>query len=422
MSNGAILLDELMIDILSRLPAKSLCRFKCVSKSWFALISSPHFAKTHLNRSNNNKCEKVLLSSDSLDSLYSIDCTETSINDDVIATKLDFPKIEHPDLLNYILASCNGLVLVSDEDYTKFLLNPSTGESKKLPNFLFVVDSSPLCCMYGIGYDSAADNYKVVAVSYYAKNSDNDDDYDYDYDDDDIDDCDDDYDYGGDDDDYIDNCDDDYDYGENESHLSFPKTVKPIVLIHLRTQDFPYNNSPLMPHSAVFVNGSIHWLTFKCSDKSLVIAAFDVSEEKFRDILAPSSFEECNISSDLGVLGGCLCKLVCDSDSQADLWVMKEYGVTESWTKFTISLPTYNVEPLCLLPDREVLLEMDGDKLVAYNAKEKRLRYIMVHGMPTTFDAVMSYVESIVSPYYHWIERKFKKGENSRGSSTIQAT
>ncbi|XP_059629328.1 uncharacterized protein LOC132271846 [Cornus florida] len=102
---------------------------------------------------------------------------------------------------------------------------------------------------------------------------------------------------------------------------------------------------------------------------------------------------------------------------------MKEYGVTESWTKFTkftISVPTYNVEPLCLPPDREVLLKMDGDKLVAYNAKEKRFRYIMVHGMPTPFDEVMSYVESIVSPYYHRIERKYKKGENSRGSSTIQ--
>ncbi|XP_059629350.1 F-box/kelch-repeat protein At3g06240-like [Cornus florida] len=398
MSNGAILLDEVMIDILSRLPAKSLCRFKCVSKSWFALISSPHFAKTHLNRSINNKCERLFLISDSPDSLYSIDCTEASINDAVIATKLDFPKIEHQELLNYILASCNGLLLVSDEEDTKFLLNPSTRESKKVPNFLFVVDSSTRCCMYGFGYDSAADTMlkililimimimmmmmmmmilMIVMMIMIMVTM-------------------------------------------NHSCLS-PKTVKRIVQIHL-IQDFPYNHSSLMPNSGVFVNGSIHWLTFKCLDESLVIAAFDVSDEKFRDILAPSSFEECNISSDLGVLGGCLCKLICDSDSQADLWVMKEYGVTESWTKFTISLPTYNVEPLCLLPDREILLEMDGDKLVAYNAKEKRLRYIMVHGMPTTFDAVMSYVESIVSPYYHWIERKFKKGENSRGSSTIQAT
>ncbi|CAL5083536.1 unnamed protein product [Urochloa decumbens] len=34
----AYLPDDLIVEILSRLPAKSLCRFKCVSKSWHALV------------------------------------------------------------------------------------------------------------------------------------------------------------------------------------------------------------------------------------------------------------------------------------------------------------------------------------------------------------------------------------------------
>ncbi|OEL25978.1 hypothetical protein BAE44_0013008, partial [Dichanthelium oligosanthes] len=33
--------DDLLVEILSRLPAKTLCRFKCVSKSWRALMSDP---------------------------------------------------------------------------------------------------------------------------------------------------------------------------------------------------------------------------------------------------------------------------------------------------------------------------------------------------------------------------------------------
>ena len=33
--------DDLVVEILSRLPAKSLCRFRCVSKSWRALMSDP---------------------------------------------------------------------------------------------------------------------------------------------------------------------------------------------------------------------------------------------------------------------------------------------------------------------------------------------------------------------------------------------
>ncbi|KAL6641803.1 hypothetical protein ACP70R_019984 [Stipagrostis hirtigluma subsp. patula] len=38
---AAFLPDDLIVEILSRLPARSLCRFKCVSRSWRALISDP---------------------------------------------------------------------------------------------------------------------------------------------------------------------------------------------------------------------------------------------------------------------------------------------------------------------------------------------------------------------------------------------
>ncbi|KAL3368360.1 hypothetical protein AABB24_009301, partial [Solanum stoloniferum] len=41
--------QELITAILVRLPVKYLLQFKCVSKNWFALISSPHFVKTHLS-------------------------------------------------------------------------------------------------------------------------------------------------------------------------------------------------------------------------------------------------------------------------------------------------------------------------------------------------------------------------------------
>ncbi|KAF8664498.1 hypothetical protein HU200_054675 [Digitaria exilis] len=38
---AACLPDDLVVEILSRLPAKSLCRFKCVSRCWRRLISDP---------------------------------------------------------------------------------------------------------------------------------------------------------------------------------------------------------------------------------------------------------------------------------------------------------------------------------------------------------------------------------------------
>lgn len=40
--------DEVMFDVLLRLPSKSLMRFKSVCKAWHAMISSPIFINAHL--------------------------------------------------------------------------------------------------------------------------------------------------------------------------------------------------------------------------------------------------------------------------------------------------------------------------------------------------------------------------------------
>ncbi|XP_021291716.1 putative F-box protein At5g42430 [Herrania umbratica] len=52
--------DEIVYDILSFLPAKSLQRFKLVSKPWGSLISDPNFAELHLQRANTSQDENPL--------------------------------------------------------------------------------------------------------------------------------------------------------------------------------------------------------------------------------------------------------------------------------------------------------------------------------------------------------------------------
>ena len=44
--------EDIVFDMLSRLPVKSLLRFSCICKSWSSLIHSRSFITTHLNMSS----------------------------------------------------------------------------------------------------------------------------------------------------------------------------------------------------------------------------------------------------------------------------------------------------------------------------------------------------------------------------------
>ncbi|CAO1939192.1 unnamed protein product [Urochloa humidicola] len=50
-AGGVSLPEDIIFDVLSWLPVRSLCRFRCVCKAWRAVISDPAFAATHEKRS-----------------------------------------------------------------------------------------------------------------------------------------------------------------------------------------------------------------------------------------------------------------------------------------------------------------------------------------------------------------------------------
>ncbi|XP_059644470.1 F-box/kelch-repeat protein At3g06240-like [Cornus florida] len=261
-----------------------------------------------------------------------------------------------------------------------FLLNPSTREIRELLDSPFATEYA----MNGLGCDSSADDYKVLAI-----------DVKFDPD-------------GAVDDD-------------DESWRTY--TIASMYSLTTdswrRIQDVPnYHSRSLSIYSddMVLVNGSLHWLLFGSYSNSFLIAAFDVADEKFRDVQRPSSIVNNNFNMlyILGVCRGRLCIFLCSYtySFQIDVWVMQEYGVTESWTKYTRYVDNmYMKQPLFYLVDDEVLLRKDGERLLAFNAEKKTSRYIEVCGIPAMFNGGsggMTYVESLVSPSpYHttrWID------------------
>ncbi|XP_059301831.1 F-box/kelch-repeat protein At3g23880-like [Lycium ferocissimum] len=131
----SVLPTELITDILSRLPVKLLLQFKCVSKSWLDLISSPEFIKAHLNISANDKgytYHKVVLKVDQPDLK---NCSLASLLDDSVIEAFD---------LDYLMKNPHRAIWIK----FKKLTEPRPG------NYI----------MYGFEYDELHDDYNVMDI------------------------------------------------------------------------------------------------------------------------------------------------------------------------------------------------------------------------------------------------------------------
>ncbi|KAK3039986.1 hypothetical protein RJ639_027176 [Escallonia herrerae] len=146
-------------EIVSRLPARSLSRFRCVCKLWRSLLANPALMRTMPNVRH-----KVLIQSIG-DRFYSIDYEASDWN----VVPLDFPTHEigqpyyNPSVSS--VGSCNGWVCVDihrrASESTILVWNPLTGHYKRIPDSCR--DPSYRRDI-GFGYDSCADDYFVVRM------------------------------------------------------------------------------------------------------------------------------------------------------------------------------------------------------------------------------------------------------------------
>ncbi|XP_059450700.1 F-box protein CPR1-like [Corylus avellana] len=168
---GRDLPEDLSMEILSRLPVKSLMRCKCISKSWYALITNPSFITMHLTSHNPNRRAAILRRGGGLEHLrlstLSNETLEVSGNVDLSQLFLDeVSKVS-------IFGPCNGILCFSGTlwknrdghcDYGRLVLwNPATRESKLLPPFPRQSDLYFFSNL-GFGFDPKTNDYKVVRI------------------------------------------------------------------------------------------------------------------------------------------------------------------------------------------------------------------------------------------------------------------
>ncbi|KAI4385792.1 hypothetical protein MLD38_003786 [Melastoma candidum] len=157
--------EQILGDILCRLPVRSLVRFRCVSRSWNSLLSSHAFIKAHLKRSSELHAYDLVKFNDSAKSrLVICGVSSNEIKSLGDCCLLDQKIFQRFDLID----SCNGVLCLSTfqkdspGNSSIILYNPSIREYKVLPQ-----PSSGLSEFIGFGLDISTgylDDLKIINV------------------------------------------------------------------------------------------------------------------------------------------------------------------------------------------------------------------------------------------------------------------
>ncbi|KAG5628066.1 hypothetical protein H5410_013284 [Solanum commersonii] len=360
MSKTEFLPEELIVDILYRLPVKSIGRCRCVSKHWRNFLSHPQFIKLHFNLHSHTQEEKFIIITRQHE-LHTITFNHhIPQNGEIsgISRKVNFQQLSH----NWIsvAGSCNGLVLVVDRENLKFLINPTTLKHHQIPSFDLVLPLQGSCYMYGLGYNVVSDDYKVVALSY--------------------------------------NC---YNQFRTATCVDIYSVRKGLWE---KLENSPYDHSHTDSVSGVLVNGALHWLTHRIPEYSSAIVGFDLSVDKFSEVPGPTDLQDYCFMCKLAALKGYLCISTNLSPSMDKIifWIMKEYGVKESWTKFEIKDLNLNVclgKLLCSIGDDDDVLLDVNEELVVYNMTENWCKDLLLDVNHISYEG-RTFVDSLVSPYF----------------------
>lgn len=341
---------HVILEIMLKLPIEALIRCRYVCKAWHDLLLDPSFAKLHHGSTPTGVVlQSSLFPHGNSGPLYLLDPQEQQPSS-IIAKFNQLPYLE-----STLVNSCNGLICSCDIRMANpiYISNPVTGEYLTLPKG----ESKPVSGQFvsGFGFSPKTKQYKVIKYSEFVEI---------------------------------------YTLGSGAWKRS--------------------EHVPPARHRSLFgtfVNGALHWLV-KLPNGSLLIRSFDLENEKFQTIPLPSStvFHASFKRSNLGILGDCLClsSIVMSASSDWDIhdvWVMKEYGVRESWIKeIAIKYPSpweFWWSPECVkvvsfLKNREIMLDCAGCPVI-YNIEQESFRLLKPNGILLTHVNATAHASSFVS-------------------------
>lgn len=379
---------ELLENILVRLPVKSVIRFKCVEKSWSSLFENPSFiAKHHRHSCSITNPSYLIMSQDGsggdiiiMSLLHpphnDIDDTQVHIVD--MNIQFDTNLISMRFLRPNICACINGIFCIGGSFSGGFdgffLWNPAIRQYKVVPYptlhyppalHFFNTDHN-----FAFGYDYNSNDYKLVRIVNYGR---------------------------------------DYNTFVHVYTLSTDSWRQKInTAIDLSNIAF------LSTFDEKYLNGVYYWFCIlKDTDKHgrvfncAVILSFHMTNEVFRILSLPEFRSVPHQIKTFAVFNECLAFIFYNKrrttmEANLEIWVMRESGVQESWTKQLVVGPLLGIRnPLGFAKNGELLLLVcDDDQTIAlYNIGSQEIKILQFRDFPNAFNTseAISYVESLVS-------------------------
>ncbi|KAL3515944.1 hypothetical protein ACH5RR_022846 [Cinchona calisaya] len=361
MNDDQILPVDVVFEILSRLPVKTLIRFTLVCKSWSSLIRNPEFLAARQRYTGLSRCNEKRLF------LYIKGNSYALISDEHAHEQLTgtFPAgLFCSEILG---RSCNGLVCLK-MTYNKaktgiFLWNPLIQKFKALDTFpyMYTYDDDD-CFLYGLGYHEPCKDHRVVRVSFTEKSK------------------------------------------KNKVDIYSMSTDSWRTVEGARV---PRRFGKQLYPSGLYLNGAVHWLTKKRVEDYLEflksIVSFNFIEETFHDMVLPSELQaDIDFVVDINEFKGSLAILIAEDFSGGPfyLWVMNENGVAESWTKTILMVPVeFSKWPQVFMKDGMILVKKrcnrENNPLVLYDLKDGKSKKIgnLELGHP---ELIVDFTESLV--------------------------
>ncbi|XVF84614.1 hypothetical protein PTKIN_Ptkin17bG0051300 [Pterospermum kingtungense] len=364
--------EELVIEIMTRLPPKSLIRFRCLCKSWKAIFSTSVFIRMHLNRVKENQYNDMqhLI----LTSAYRLQSIKHQVCGGTTASDLDFP-LKYPLLKRFpnhrikVLGSCNGLLCVSVPRKTLILWNPSIKEFKKLPLSYPLHSDMQLQDSFGFGYDPSTNDYKVVR------------------------------------------------FANRYKRVNFPRPPAEIYSLKSNTwksiQSFSVSTVFEDSLPGTLVGGVLYWnaLCFGKPRQGLLplvtgrwILGFDLALDKFETLFPPKKGYACT----LGTIGGCLSVAQKLEGGSIGMWKLDPQ---QGWIKVMTIMganPLPYLVPICVMKKGQLLITYTENWLYKvkgfktsefelYDPVKSTFRKLQVGGMRKCTQAI-PYTQSLVSP------------------------